>query len=453
MEKCNIKMILGNSIYNFSTQMYIEELEDIYYKSKINNLFLFVNYNNETNSFDCEVTTENFLDVICNYKISSKDSCLNYLEEFEVYQIFVLNITFRIEDGNNIDFVIGISNYSEQLKIHFNEELEQTKKLIERCAKPSDNDNNLNIGNLVKVHPEHRGICASDSINHICLFNAGQACFSAGYINYSDDFNWDNEDLVSPTFVFDLGLRGSNVRPLIVNLLENLSFFGYVIISHYDYDHINAIKYLNSEAIKYRTWYLPNPDNLCKPSILAFFNKLSSSNIKIIPDNYDNSKPIKIGNITIYKGLKPKKDRHQSTNDNSGGLIVMIKSEIDTNYEKKMLIPGDALYQDFPIDFSNEMIEYLVIPHHCCYYDVPIQNINIENIKKVFIPVSKGHIGYRHPSINHLRNYYRSGLDIYRYDYQRNFLFTKKRGYSYSCSCLDRSSIVECKYKIIQFQI
>ena len=92
--------------------------------------------------------------------------------------------------------------------------------------------------------------------------------------------------------------------------------------------------------------------------------------------------------------------------------------------DKKILLPGDCLYEYWPKHFYD--VTHLVIPHHVCPIDEDeIENIKPENVKEAF-GFSKFNMGYHHPHTSHsdkfktvrMFSYCNSEIDYAMYRYK-----------------------------------
>ncbi len=231
-----------------------------------------------------------------------------------------------------------------------------------------------------------------DGIDYIECLNVGQANFSIGY-NRAED---------SPLACFDIGILSSKQaginRKYAIDKISTLDEKGIVVISHYDYDHINGRRYISQAAFD-RIWILPQKRLSPTPSERRLLNQLKPGNCIFRNDidygitPFDPAQHIlTIGNIEIYQGNANKVDPNQSTLENARCLICLVKKK------KSILFPADCLYAEFPCPFK---VDYLVIPHHCCFYDGTIKNIDISQLKRLIIFAGPNN-RYKHPDITHL---------------------------------------------------
>lgn len=253
------------------------------------------------------------------------------------------------------------------------------------------NFNNTTNVNIDKQLSRARSFLRNN-ITHVECMNVGQANFSIGYDSVENN----------PCAIFDIGIKSSSYamrnRAYAKNKLQQIDGNGIVVISHYDFDHINGYRYINSESTD-RIWILPekrlsptpterNLLSILKPHNCIFLKDVDYSKMPFNPSRHI----LTIGNIEIYQGNAKKIDPFQSTNENARCLICLVKKE------KSILLPADCLYEEFPTCFKAD---YIAVPHHCCFYDRPIKNINTSLLKELIVfagPNNK----YQHPDNSHI---------------------------------------------------
>lgn len=227
-----------------------------------------------------------------------------------------------------------------------------------------------------------------DKISRIECLNVGQANCSLGF---------GDADNQNPLAIFDLGTRPKNPA-FVKKKLGKATKKGVVVISHYDEDHINGVKYLNDEAAD-RVWIIPqkrlNPTD-AEGKLRDFINQdycLELDDIDYDCKPFDPDEHIEdIGNIEIYRGNCKKKDPNQSTDENARGLICVVTKD------KSMLLPGDCLYQEFPQKFA---VDYMAVPHHSCCYRTEISKLATGVIKELIV-FAGPHRGYKHPDMTQI---------------------------------------------------
>lgn len=154
--------------------------------------------------------------------------------------------------------------------------------------------------------------------------------FAVGQTNFSGLFYGHSEN---PKCVFDLGCKDS--QNINIKRFQSIGSKGYVVISHFDSDHINGFKYLRPKAFQ-RKFILPNLPNVpFSVTLIDFLNEIVTKtsfnpNICIIPNGAYQKKPYKLtiqgspaSVIKIYTGLvqrgKHPADPYQSTKENARG--------------------------------------------------------------------------------------------------------------------------------------
>lgn len=218
------------------------------------------------------------------------------------------------------------------------------------------------------------------------VFNVGQANCSAVFLKNS----------TNPYCIFDIGDCNSNGS--LKSFLAKMSDNGFVMISHYDRDHINLYNELGYNALKRVFIVHELPSYKLSSTFLFFIWKLYCNNtpLIVIKDGSLTTKPLSIGKfLSIYQGELLKMSKYQSTTENTCSLIGKIKIN-----NKIAVFPGDALEEEF--DIGEEKIDLLMIPHHGCGYG-----------KKVSFTAAQAHLfvkhacnnRYKHPALNHVSNF------------------------------------------------
>lgn len=230
--------------------------------------------------------------------------------------------------------------------------------------------------------------------------------FSVGQANFSGLFYGKSR---TPDCVFDIGCK--NPTPINIRRFRKIDSNGYVVLSHFDSDHINGSLYLLDRAFL-RKWIMPELPNIpFSATLIGLLDRMVSAtggrpNLFIIPNNSFSSSPFSICinqrpscSVDIYTGkVKPNGDpldKNQSTSENAHSLICDVY--VDKN--KRALLPGDALYKEFPKTFRPK---YFLVPHHGCKYVGSLSHIAFKHIKKMFVLCRcPGHFGYHHPNLSH----------------------------------------------------
>lgn len=336
-----------------------------------------------------------------NSYIKNKQQFLNYIRTKSSY------FGYSYEPKQNIDeinaflathyFMRGAPNNIEAIN-RLNElaweYIEKHNNAIIGLMDPNNHSSSID-GQLHKAY-----LYLGTGITRIECINVGQANFSVGY----DDVN------NIPRVIFDIGIKSSvnNNRAYAKGKLKGLGREGIVIISHYDYDHINGYRYLSKDAAD-RIWILPakrlsptpaerNLLSLLKPANCIFLKDIDYANTPFDPASHI----LTIGNLSIYQGNAKKIDSCQSTSENARCLMCVVKNK------KTILLPADCLYEEFPTSFN---VDYLVVPHHSCYYDKPIKNMLLPALKELII-FAGPHSGYEHPDISHLNRLNQGGCQV-----------------------------------------
>lgn len=232
------------------------------------------------------------------------------------------------------------------------------------------------------------------------VFNVGQA-------NCSCLLNSNN------TVFFDMGCM--KINKSLVDTINNTQK-AVLIISHFDYDHINFARRLLIKKQKEIICIYPAIEDdeyltfAAKMVLIAF----SLCGFEMVPLRLEDSKCVKMGIVNLFQGTT-KVDENQSTIMNARCLIALIKSN-----DHQLLIPGDSLYKNFPIKFEPD---YLIIPHHGCKYstkkDMCLDNITENKVTDSFVfcgPCLK----YKHPNVLHLKHFYSDDRSRKIYRFSKN---------------------------------
>lgn len=235
------------------------------------------------------------------------------------------------------------------------------------------------------------------------------ACMNVGQANCSIGCRDDGH----PCAVFDIGVRSSNLgvpnRNHVKRILSELDEHGIVVISHYDFDHINGYRHMSPQAAD-RVWVLPERRPSPSPAERSLLTLLRPQNCIFLPNvEYDktpfdpNRHVLRIGNLDIYQGNGKKVDPFQSTDENARSLLCFIKRRAS------LLLPADCLYEEFPTTFAPE---HLAVPHHACFYDKPPAHIDASRLKELIV-FAGPHRRYGHPDLAHINLYSQPAKTIY----------------------------------------
>ncbi len=233
------------------------------------------------------------------------------------------------------------------------------------------------------------------------IYSVGQANCSA-LIRYIDQDKKDYRVIV----VFDFGRasRKRSANPSLQEMINKIDDRTAILISHFDNDHINNIT--NYTQKKTDRWLFPPCTNMrSQKANLLFYallkcaqRKTSNGSISIYKTPFNLSPQIR---ITQYKGTR-KGDPYQSTVCNSACLVASIRAE-----HVSILIPADALYEEFDASVQNESYTHILIPHHGCYYPLAACGAisKMLDSERVHGVVQCGTNRYGHANVEHLRRY------------------------------------------------
>lgn len=300
----------------------------------------------------------------CGYDLNSFNDLSNSLEEFNK---FLLD---KVVVRNSIGFRIVESN---GLKLIFKKE--------------------LNFSKGVQINNTENFISENWSLR---VYNVGQANCSCLL------------EKEIPHTLFDIGCARRNYS--LQKLIRNLNNAN-IIISHFDSDHINYFHFLFNQKNEKINIYFPFKSDLNFLPPHELFVILSSMimGYNLIPVNLTSDNFINASGIKIYQGHYARKVAKFITIQNAESLICYFKLK-----GENVLIPGDALYDNFPIKFEAT---YLIAPHHGCKYQCEgkLPNIDEDIIKNVFIfcgPNKK----YHHPNLTHIKHFKKENTIVCRFN-------------------------------------
>ena len=221
---------------------------------------------------------------------------------------------------------------------------------------------------------------------YLKLYKCGQASISSLY---------NENKLVA---LFDFGSTHKR-NPAIVSLMYELNKTTdtvYIIISHFDTDHINLYKKIDFRKKNFvfiiHECVLEH-ETACYKALNEMLTKNRCKIIKLTENEkfYNNLFEVQPSKVVAGSTL---------TEENQTSLFVKLAIN-----GKLIYLPGDAMYENF---CYSMMPTHLLLPHHGAYINHPIRTSNI----KAF--VYAGHNKrYKHPRYEHLE-YYKN--DISRFD-------------------------------------
>ena len=263
-------------------------------------------------------------------------------------------------------------------------------------------------GDSVKLASEY--VKSDDpQLYELRVYNVGQANCSA-LIKYCDSNYSDYHVAV----VFDFGFeKRYKANRKLSEMIMKIDLDTTIIISHFDSDHINNISKLPLMATN--RWLFPEHEPKKEKANLLYHQlikiaTIKSGNPKVI---YAYQTPHELSDyLTINQNTNGIHDiGFQSTRINAECII----SSIHLN-NVNVLIPADALYNDFPQDVFKYKYNYVLTPHHGCKYlsidDYSIGDGRFDAIFKIVSSrpttiVNSGKFGrvYKHSNIGHLSYY------------------------------------------------
>lgn len=166
--------------------------------------------------------------------------------------------------------------------------------------------------------------------------------------------------------LFDVGVEKSKIFNSHVEKYLKKMKPSMIILSHWDLDHILAVKFIKDENWP-RIWITSDiierkGDIILSAHRLAMY--LSKNNmLYMVSGNYDGKIVFELKNLRIYKGNADADGAGKEENDynNNHGLILTIKSG-----SCNAVLPGDCEYMAWPESISLIKNEYdiLLVPHH-----------------------------------------------------------------------------------------
>lgn len=262
------------------------------------------------------------------------------------------------------------------------------------------------------------------------IYNVGQANCSA-LIKYLDRTKNDYKVVM----VFDFGYQRSGNNIKLDEMISKIDSSTTILISHFHNDHINNIT--DHLTLRTNRWLFPDchPNNFKANKIYAALVKVASGKTSSgilyrfpVPFHFSD-------NILVdqYLGNRIHGGPRRSL-INAKCLVCKISIR-----GKDILIPGDALYEDYGdalILENNKKYDYILVPHHGCKYIDKSFTFNDAKIKDFvgnntigFVQCGKN--SYGHANINHL-GLYSVANEFYGtsfYDDNKKLLGVSKRKY------------------------
>ena len=233
----------------------------------------------------------------------------------------------------------------------------------------ADKQNKNFLKNYIYKFPTENYSCFNDIFTDIenlksvsgTVYNVGQG--SAMSLN-----------LGNTRLLFDIGESKNpkgNEKTLIENAYKeiNTQVWPFIILSHWDLDHIFGVTRLNKSVFKETIWVAPHPKlvenayfSLSALRLCAFL--LSRQRIHLIDnknnfnhvvtENQDGSFKLWQGSCTYTKnGIR-----------NNIGLIIELCINNSPQYETHLLFTGDCAYKKMPISIFTKTYDLVVVPHH-----------------------------------------------------------------------------------------
>ncbi len=383
---------LKESIIDLGTFDLLESIEELAYK-----------LNNQSKKNDVENDLSKSLFLIINQfgRINLKEQTNEFISMlnsvFLKYRFSINENAFFIDDiYEEIDNKIEFINFERKSLFDFKE------------------DNEPQLDN---ISPDE------SYLYELRVFNVGQANCSA-LIKYKDDKKKDYDVVV----VFDLGYQKKNGKnSKLDEMISKIDNNTTIIISHFHQDHINNIT--KHCQIMTNRWVFPS----CDPSkhkaykvfqalLCVATKKTYSGNVYVFPTPYSLS-----FNLSIHQHNGKATDFYQK-GDNVNAQSLVCDLSIG---EKRVLIPGDALYEEYDTLNLDSPFDFVLVPHHGCLYS---DKQNTPKVKKINRVVGKdtygiascGYNTYGHANISHLSwysNYYLFN-NVKIYDDNKNHLKT-----------------------------
>lgn len=312
---------------------------------------------------------------------SNRDNNEEMVEKIDLYLNEFVFINCESEIDNCADEALEVFKKMKDTYSNVLRQFEQNKEKYE-----SEKRERVNTLELKYLLSENQHKC------FLRLFNVGQANCSALYVE-SDKI---------PSVVFDLGAdeysKKNNTE--LMNMINNLDGNGFLVISHFDWDHYNMYKLLPKDAFNRLFVVHEFPKYLSgRRSAFAHTLFLNNTPVYVIKNNtilttadYKN-----FALFDICQGLKLRKNKGQSTLENTYSLVSMININ-----GVEAIIPGDALEDEFVIN-NGKVFQYAIVSHHGCKYngiEIPYFAYN------AFLPVNKiAEKRYGHPQLDHILKY------------------------------------------------
>lgn len=285
-----------------------------------------------------------------------------YINQFHKNEVDIDDLIGKIENNQlriNEEIIkrvnqgmFGVEFTLKNKSFNFNENnYEANKRNIVEYSKCYDEDI-IEKPELCKEYQD------DDAYYKFRVFNVGQAnCSALLKMKENDDY-----DVVA---VFDLGYEEGKITNYELNsVLGKIDNRTTIVISHFDSDHINNVVSMNQYATN--RWVIPDHEPKVEAASIFYQALLAQMTAKSYSGAiYRYSVPMFLS--PYFKISQNQTGRHEHFQSSQINADCMISSLLFNN--TKILIPGDALYRDFPKDIFDYEFDYILVPHHCCRYE------------------------------------------------------------------------------------
>lgn len=319
-----------------------------------------------------------------NRFIKQNEYSIEIESTIDIINNYFYGCTF-FDNGKIIEKDESVDLIDEKFSIVYPTEFNKDDRIME----PALYDDYLNIDNL----------------------NLKYRVFDVGQANCSAILNFDGENNYKVACVFDLGCEKEKRNNYALNdMLNKIDYSTTIIISHFDSDHYNLIQY-NQLPPTVRWLFSSTPPKTVKGHKIFQLLLTEATKKTYSGKVYSYNAPYRLSNyLRIEEKQDNTKDLYQSTVLNANSVISILETR-----KNNILIPGDALYHDFPKGVFTTNYSVVLIPHHCCYYPSPGKRDSYANIIRQIVkydPVGIAQCGknkYGHANISHL-NWYKNRI-------------------------------------------
>lgn len=181
-------------------------------------------------------------------------------------------------------------------------------------------------------------------------------------------------DLGNTRLLFDIGESKNpkgNEKTLIENAYKEINnqVWPFIILSHWDLDHILGVTRLNKSVFEETTWVAPHPKlvgnayfSMSALRLCAFL--LSRHRIHLIDNKHNFNHVVTENQDESFKLWQGRCTNSRNGIRNNIGLIIDLCINNYPQYETHLLFTGDCAYEKMPMRILETEYDLVVVPHH-----------------------------------------------------------------------------------------